>query len=63
MKNDKDLIKALAFAIYNISCGKHTVNAVMEAGVLRCLVAFSAQDSIAIRERVAAAICNLALSK
>ena len=63
MANDKGLIKALSFAIYNISCGKHTVDAVMEAGVLKCLVAFSTQDSVAIRERVAAAICNLALSK
>eukprot|EP00518_Triparma_eleuthera_P018425 CAMPEP_0197567510 /NCGR_PEP_ID=MMETSP1320-20131121/35725_1 /TAXON_ID=91990 /ORGANISM="Bolidomonas sp., Strain RCC2347" /LENGTH=122 /DNA_ID=CAMNT_0043129705 /DNA_START=12 /DNA_END=376 /DNA_ORIENTATION=- len=52
---------ALAFAIYNISCGD-TAKQVMEAGVLKCLIAFSAQPSVAVRERVAAALCNLALS-
>ena len=61
MASDAEFIKALAFAIYNISCGD-TAKQVMEAGVLKCLIAFSAQPSVAVRERVAAAICNVALS-
>jgi len=63
MKDDLDLITALSFAIYNISRGsKSTIEPLMEAGVLTSLVSFAKQESVAIRERVAAAICNLALS-
>ncbi|GMI01635.1 hypothetical protein TrLO_g11104 [Triparma laevis f. longispina] len=61
MSQDLGLTKALAFAIYNISCGD-SAKQVMEAGVLKCLISFSEQESLAVRERVAAAICNLALS-
>ena len=63
MKDDIGLIKALSFAIYNISCGKkNTIEPLMEAGVLTSLVSFAKQESVAVRERVAAALCNLALS-
>ena len=63
MSNDKDLVMSLSFAIYNISCGSQsTIEPLLNGGVLPSLVNFSKQSSLAVRERVAAAICNLALS-
>jgi len=64
MAGDLELATSLAFALYNISCGGlEAIQAVVEGGIIKCLVKFSKHDSLSIRERVAAAVCNLALSK
>jgi len=64
MAGDLELATSLAYALYNISCGGiHAITAVIKGGVIKCLVKFSEHESLMIRERVAAAVCNLALSK
>jgi len=64
MAGDLELATSLAFALYNISCGGiDAITACLEGGIIKCLVKFSEHDSLSIRERVAASVCSLALSK